>query len=331
MSLQLVVRVSVIEARGSTPREVGAAMTVSSDGITGTIGGGALEHNAIATARTMLDQPLWYRTTHAYPLGPSLGQCCGGFNRLLFEVVPEKSLDEPENGLVIRQVDSHLAPVLIEGRHDRDANWPLGLTRAVQDMMSGATLPHAVLVPGAEGTADWYLEPVRPARQTLFLYGAGHVGRAVVRALTDLPFDIMWVDTAADRFPDPVPQHVTAVPAADPATIARHAPADAFHVVMTYSHALDLGICQSVLARGQFAYLGVIGSDTKRERFTRRLGDTGIAPGMISRMVCPIGLPGLDGKEPAIIAASLAADLLQRLSIARNVSMDIESGSTMSS
>jgi len=91
-------------------------------------------------------------------------------------------------------------------------------------------------------------------------------------------------------------------------------------MVMTYSHTLDLAICQAVLDRGQFSYLGVIGSKTKRARFTRRLGDSGISPGMVDKMICPVGLPDLDGKEPSVIAISIAADLLQRLSSARYVS-----------
>ena len=309
------VRICVIEAKGSTPRDVGAAMEVSQDDLTGTIGGGALEHEAIACARKLLGHTDWHRETKAYPLGPSLGQCCGGYTRLMFEVMPASAFEDVDSGLILRPLESGAAPLIIQDRHSRQDDWPLVLARVVQDMLSGARVPAPLLIADA-----WYVEPVRPIRNTLFLYGAGHVGRAVVSAMTGLPFDIMWVDTSADRFPDNIPDHVTAIPATDPATIARHAPDNAWHMVMTYSHTLDLAICQSVLDRDQFSYLGVIGSKTKRERFTRRLSDSGLSHSVVIKMTCPIGLHGLEGKEPAVIAISIAADLLQRLSSARYVS-----------
>jgi xanthine dehydrogenase accessory factor len=309
------VRVCVIEAKGSTPRDVGAAMVISQAGLTGTIGGGALEHDATAWAQKLLNHDVWYRETKAYPLGPSLGQCCGGYTKLLFEVMSAGAFSNTENGLILRSLESGTAPIIIQDRHTRQEDWPLSLSRVVQDMLSGAQTPAPTLVNDA-----WYVEPVKPTKNTLFLYGAGHVGRAVVSAMAGLPFHIMWVDTAADRFPDNVPDHASATPATAPATIARHAPNDAWHMVMTYSHTLDLAICQAVLDRGQFSYLGVIGSKTKRARFTRRLGDSGISPGMVDKMICPVGLPDLDGKEPSVIAISIAADLLQRLSSARYVS-----------
>jgi xanthine dehydrogenase accessory factor len=319
------VRVCVIEAKGSTPREVGAAMIVSKGDLTGTIGGGALEHEAIDCAEKMLDGALWDRTTKAYPLGPSLGQCCGGFTRVMYEVFDDCELDARDGALVLRKLECGVAPVIIRDRHDRGDDWPLALNRTVQDMMSGAVPPAPVLI-----ADEWYVEPVIPVRQTLFLYGAGHVGRAVVQAMAGLPFEIMWVDTGADRYPDTIPDNATAVPATNPATIATHAPANAFHVVMTYSHALDFSICQTVLDRGQFGYLGVIGSKTKRERFTRRLRDCGIPDSAVSRMACPIGLKGLNGKEPAVIAISIAADLLQRQSTARYVSDTVQTGGNIS-
>jgi len=144
----------------------------------------------------------------------------------------------------------------------------------------------------------------------LHIYGAGHVGRALVRVLQDLPFAVTWADTAASRLPNPVPLHVRAHATPDLPALAAAAPADAFHIVMTYSHALDLAICHAVLRRGQFAYLGLIGSATKRARFTQRLAGLGVAPPMLARLTCPIGLPGVGAKEPAMIAVSVAAQLM---------------------
>jgi len=145
----------------------------------------------------------------------------------------------------------------------------------------------------------------------LHIYGAGHVGRALVRVLEDLPFRVTWADTAAQRFPAAIPPHVTAHVSPDLPALAAAAPADATHIVMTYSHALDLAICHAVLRRGQFGHLGLIGSATKRARFLHRLAGLGIAPAMLQRLTCPIGLPGVGAKEPAMIAVSVAAKLVE--------------------
>lgn len=318
-----VVRVSIVRADGSAPRGAGVAMTVAAEVFTGTIGGGALEHEALNAARKMLPErpgaatPGWRRSVRDYPLGPSLGQCCGGHVRLLFEVVAAAELaamtDALGDGEIVAGVMT-LRPLKpgspMEFAHhrkdDRD-HWPLPLRRLVREMMSGVRPRGPILA------ADWYAEPLGPDLAPLFLYGAGHVGRAAAKVLADLPFEVHWVDTGADRYPDPMPPRVHRLVAADPARAARHAPAGAWHVVMTFSHAIDLEICRTVLARGDFAYLGVIASKTKRARFVRRLRDAGLSEAAVARLHAPIGLPGLEGKEPSVIAVSLAADLLIRL------------------
>lgn len=323
-----VVRVSIVRADGSAPRGAGAAMTVAAEVFTGTIGGGALEHEALNAARKMLPErrgaatPGWRRSVRDYPLGPSLGQCCGGHVRLLFEVVAAAELAAMTaalsagalgDGEIVAEVMA-LRPLkpgspMEFARHrkdDRD-HWPLPLRRLVRETMSGVRPRGPILA------ADWYAEPLGPDLAPLFLYGAGHVGRAAAKVLADLPFEVHWVDTGADRYPDEMPPRVHRLVAADPARAARHAPAGAWHVVMTFSHAIDLEICRTVLARGDFAYLGVIASKTKRARFVRRLRDAGLSEATVARLHAPIGLPGLEGKEPSVIAVSLAADLLLRL------------------
>jgi xanthine dehydrogenase accessory factor len=134
------------------------------------------------------------------------------------------------------------------------------------------------------------------------------VGRAIVRVFQGLPFAITWIDTGAPRFPDHAHDAIALV-AANPADAAALAPAGAVHMVMTYSHALDLEICHRVLARGDFARLGVIGSASKSARFRARLRGLGHGDGAIARLECPIGLPGF-GKSPTEIAVALAADLI---------------------
>ncbi len=326
-----VVRVSIVRAEGSAPRGDGAAMTVAAAAFTGTIGGGTLEHEALNAARAMLPDrrgsaaPEWRRSLRDYPLGPSLGQCCGGRVRLLFEVLGPAELAAMTESLEALGEDESAAAVLalhplepglpVEFAHHRKDgrdHWPLPLRRLVRDILSGVRPPGPVLI-AAKGAAGWYIEPLGPDLAPLFLYGAGHVGRAVAKLLAELPFEVHWVDTGAARYPDPIPPGVHRLVAADPAQAAGHAPANAWHVVMTFSHAIDLEVCRSVLARGDFAYLGVIASKTKRARFVRRLRDAGLPEAAVARLHAPIGLPGLEGKEPPVIAVSLAADLLLRL------------------
>jgi xanthine dehydrogenase accessory factor len=142
-------------------------------------------------------------------------------------------------------------------------------------------------------------------RREVAVYGAGHVGRALVEALRPLPFSIRWVDArSADLWPveSAVPLRRVAIPEAEVAAAGD----DAFHVVLTHSHALDLEIVAAVLSR-PFGFCGLIGSRTKRATFVRRLKERGIAA---DRLTCPIGLPGIAGKEPAVIAASVAAQLI---------------------
>jgi xanthine dehydrogenase accessory factor len=323
-----IVRVTVIRADGSTPREVGAAMHVTAGTLHGTIGGGALELAAIDHARSMLVREgegrtcLWQRDVRDLPLGPSLGQCCGGYVRLLFEVFAQAErehlialakLRADGGALLLRPLAGGTPLAAAADRKEHRPEWPLAVTRAVREMLSGARPREPLLVRGAKGATAWFVEPCarRGHRLYLYLYGAGHVGRALVRVLQDLPFAIAWVDTSAARFPESIPTHSKPQIAPDPAAFAAAAPAGAFHLVLTYSHALDLAICHSLLRRGDFQFLGLIGSSTKRARFVKRLSDLGIPEARLARLVCPIGLPGLAGKEPAMIAVSVAAQLLQ--------------------
>ena len=318
------VRVTVIKAEGSTPREAGAAMIVGPRDFEGTIGGGTLEHRALAEARALLapaeggEAAAWLRRSQVYPLGPSLGQCCGGSAQLLFERFGAAECETlrgsaaAEAGWLLRPLAAGPAPRLAARPEDLGGDLPRAVRRLAGELLAGDRPSEARMVAGQKKSDDWFLEPLRARRVPLFLYGAGHVGRAVVQALSGLAFEIHWVDTAPERFPDPLAAGVNAIVAADPSVIAAAAPGEAFHVVMTYSHPMDLAICHAVLERNDFAYLGLIGSKTKRARFVRRLQDAGVSEAVVERMICPIGLPGIRGKEPPVIAVSLAADLLQR-------------------
>lgn len=340
------IRVLVAEAEGSAPREAGAVMTVWAEGFTGTIGGGSLEHEAMAHARALLtrkDLAPWHRELRTYPLGPALGQCCGGRMRLVFEVLAPSSppaccgrdrvggrphvnglgfspsLSPPQKGgedaggetvapaLIVRPLTGGIPPTLVHSR-THTADWPLPVLRAVRAMLSGERPRATVLISGRQNEAAWLIEPGPRAPHTLYLYGAGHVGRAVVRALRDLPFRILWIDIAEDRFPPDIPPNATHVIDAGPSHLAAFAPPSALHLIMTFSHPLDLAITHAVLAR-DFAWAGLIGSRTKRARFEKRLRESGIGEDVLRKLHCPIGIGGITGKEPAMIAISVAAQL----------------------
>ena len=171
----------------------------------------------------------------------------------------------------------------------------------------------------------WLLEPVIRARRPLWIYGSGHVGRALVRALAPLEeFAITWIDESRERFPEDAPTDVAILPAANPADAVRLAPEDAEHLVLTRSHALDLEICHRLLGRN-FRSLGLIGSKTKLARFVNRLGQLGHGPERIARIRCPIGDPSL-GKHPQAIAIGVAAGFLLPQDAAREAAAGLPAG-----
>jgi xanthine dehydrogenase accessory factor len=317
-----VVRATMIRAAGSTPREVGAAMLVSATDFEGTIGGGNLEFVALKVARDLIDRRFegaWLREVHDYPLGPQLFQCCGGYAWVLFELfsTSEKQwltdLANAQSGrfaLFARPLQTGI-PLALVLSHREARDWPAAVLRPVREMLARMRPSEALLVDGLDKGTTWFIEPAEQPKVALYLYGAGHVGREIARVVAGLPFELVWIDTARERFPEgPLPQaHV----AENPAELAAQAPPGAFHLVMTCSHALDQSICHSVLKRGEFNFLGLIGSKTKRARFVQRFRAAGIDAALVERLVCPIGVAGVTGKEPAVIAVSTAAQLMQEL------------------
>jgi len=145
----------------------------------------------------------------------------------------------------------------------------------------------------------------------LVLFGAGHVGRAVVRTLADLPCAITWVDSRDGEFPKDIPANVQHVCTDEPECEVDASAAGSYFLVMTHSHALDQSLSERILKRDDFAYFGLIGSVSKRRQFERRLLERGVSYAQLARMRCPIGVAGIAGKEPATIAIAVAAELLQ--------------------
>ncbi|MBV1863678.1 MAG: xanthine dehydrogenase accessory protein XdhC [Rhodobacteraceae bacterium] len=282
------IRIVIAKHAGSAPRETGTSMLVGTDWQTGTIGGGALEYEATEKARNMLAKASNTQILKV-PLGPALGQCCGGTVTLVLERFTTATLPDPKTEIFARAISN----ATVE---------PLSVTRALANMRSLQDRRPLVFNDG------WLIEPLQETSHPIWIYGAGHVGRAVVETLQGLSFDIIWIDTAQNRFPAEISGHATPLIAANPADVVRHAPANAQHLILTYSHALDLELCHQVLLR-DFASLGVIGSATKRARFTKRLRVLGHSYAQITRMTCPIGNRAL-GKTPKAIAVGVVADLL---------------------
>lgn len=316
------VLVTVLSGKGSTPRDAGAKMVVAIDGVHGTIGGGELEFQALDIARGML-RASGERQTKRFPLGANLGQVCGGAANLAFERVPAGAewvrevagrQEAGEPCVLVRPAGGHDDGHLVVtagaawgtlGQDARDARAVEAARKLLGE--SGAT-PQAV--PLGDGVTA-VLELLRPVDFHIVLFGAGHVGRALVRVLGTLPCRVTWVDGRAEEFPSEMPDNVRALVTDAAGEQVRQAPAGSCFLVMTHSHALDFELVEAILRRGDFAYCGMIGSATKRRTFESGLAKHGVAPALVARFSCPIGIPGIKGKEPSAIAIAVAAELLQ--------------------
>jgi xanthine dehydrogenase accessory factor len=252
--------IEVLNCQGSIPREAGTRMLVSLTHEVGTVGGGHLEWQAIGMARQALQEagdgtlPHWQ---HRFPLGPALGQCCGGV------------------------VDLGFGPL------------------------------------NADTLAAW---PASRPRFHLALYGAGHVGQAVVRLLATLDCSVRWIDARDHEAgwpgqPDAawlsqLPAQIQYLSSPHPADEVADAPPGACHLVLTHRHDLDFEITEAILRRNDHRFAGLIGSQTKRARFLKRLAERGLSTQQLQGLTCPIGLAGITGKAPEVMAVSIVAQLL---------------------
>jgi xanthine dehydrogenase accessory protein XdhC len=243
-----VARVLITEARGSTPRDAGAAMLVTAEGTHGTIGGGRLEMLATARAREALasgEGPV----SLDVPLGPEIGQCCGGRVRLRIE-----------------RADAAMLVAIAAAEREDAARLPL-----------------------------------------VAVFGAGHVGRALSRGLALLPVRVRLIDARPELYDPAVPATTERIATDDVESEVARLPAGSACVVVTHSHALDAVVVQAALPRDDLAYVGLIGSATKRRRFERAFREQGVSA---ARLVCPIGGGTGRDKRPEVIAALTAAEIL---------------------
>ena len=320
------VMVTVASIIGSTPREPGAKMIVTSQQIYGTIGGGNLEHQACAIARAQLDSPESERLRR-FPLGAGLGQCCGGLVNLIFEsvlqssnwvepamqlqaqgqdwvrVVPTRADETDENSDHLMFALNQADPVPLQSCANDE------LIEAAKSMLQGSQKAALYQVGGSSDS--FFFDVSRKPDFQLVLFGAGHVGRALVNILRDLPIQISWVDNRDDQFPAEIADNVETCGSDTPQAEVDAAPAGSYFLVMTHDHALDQSLAEQILKRDDFAYFGLIGSASKRRMFETRMQRRGIARHCFERMNCPIGIDGIKGKQPAAIAISVAAELMQ--------------------
>ncbi|MDU9021128.1 xanthine dehydrogenase accessory protein XdhC [Pseudomonas corrugata] len=231
------VLVTIIEELGSTPRNAGSKMVISTSQTFDTIGGGHLEYKAMEIARQMLASGQQGTHLERFSLGASLGQCCGGVTVLLFE--------------------------------------PMGQVQA-----------------------------------QIAVFGAGHVGRALVPLLASLPCRVRWIDSREAEFPEQLPHGVQKIVSEDPLDEVDELPAGSYCIVMTHNHQLDMELSAAILKRNDFAYFGLIGSKTKRVKFEHRLRDRGFDSGTLQRMRCPMGIGEVKGKLPVEIAISIAGEII---------------------
>tara|TARA_A100001015_G_scaffold126196_1_gene139859 strand:+ start:111 stop:989 length:879 start_codon:yes stop_codon:yes gene_type:complete len=229
--------VTVLEVRGSSPREEGAKMIVTEDQSYLSIGGGNLEYQAIALSRELILEAGLVSKIEDFPLGPKVGQCCGGKVKLLFESFPAETIK-------------------------------------------------------------------------ISIFGAGHVGKALIGIVSQLPYRIRWIDSREHEFPKAIPSNVEKVVSGRPHLDIRSSSMADYFVVMSHSHKIDFEIVQAVLKMGNYRYLGLIGSESKKKRFESRLIKRGVPDDQISRLSCPMGIGQITGKSPIEVAVSVASELI---------------------
>ncbi|MFT5636118.1 MAG: xanthine dehydrogenase accessory factor [Cognaticolwellia sp.] len=231
--------VTLVGVSGSTPRNSGTKMVISSDDVFDTIGGGHLEHKVIKYAKKMLASGKSCQHIEHFQLGSNLGQCCGGNTTVLFECFAATGVN-------------------------------------------------------------------------IMLFGAGHVGKALIPILAQLPCKVTWVDSRAEQFPvnaesyDNVHKVISDAPEFEVASM----PVNSYFIVMTHNHQMDFEISQAILKRADFHYIGLIASDTKWRRFKQRYKHRDIDEQQVARMNCPIGLSQVGGKLPMEVAVSVSAEII---------------------
>ena len=312
------VLVTVCHVAGEAPREPGAKMLVTQYQCFDSVGGGALELRATELARAMLAMPAGAAGADRRIERMTLESDCGEFSSAVVELAFERIDTGAMQALrVLRRrargqqdtwrlaaLDGDAAPSV----YDQDGKRLCG-TGPAQLLLPGPGIA-CKLRTGDDG-ARWLVDAIFSPRPHLMLFGAGHIGAAVVRALAALPCRVTWVDERDQMFPPLLPSHIKAESHTTPEAAVARASAGATYLIVTHSHALDQRLAETILRRGDALWVGLIGTRTRRSQFERRLRQRGVAAASIDALTCPIGVPGVADQNPAVIAASVVAQLLQ--------------------
>jgi xanthine dehydrogenase accessory factor len=318
----------VAVSKGSTPREAGAAMVVTTRDARGTIGGGHLEHETIRIARSLLAEGTGPGTwLIRFPLAASLGQCCGGVVTIAFSRVDRASAAWLAPVLACARAATPFALVSRVAPNEQAGDRVVVTEDDVRGTFGDVALDSAAigaararLASGGDGAAivpreadpasPLFVHIERAEAFPVLVFGNGHVGRALVDVLGVVPAQVRWIDSRSDDFPARVPRNVEIVATDAPEDALDDAPHRACVVVMTHSHALDFTLIEAALARDDWRYLGLIGSLSKRRQFERRLAAHRVPRDAFARVRCPIGTEGITSKHPGAIAIAVAAELL---------------------
>ena len=287
-----IARVLILKTYGSAPRDEGTTMLIWGSGQFGTIGGGELEYQVTRLAKKIIVDNKGSKIKK-FSLGPDMGQCCGGAVELLIEILDETKVKflSVNDGFFARPVFN-----------DEKSLNVLALIKSYRNK----SVPIKTLFKDG-----WLFEPVTKEKELIWIYGAGHVGTAIANILSQLSqFSVTCIDTSQNRYPDDFPKTVEKLITKNPAKIVKYASPKTHHLILTYSHALDLEICHQLLQQN-FASAGLIGSKTKWARFKKRLNGLGYTFEQINRIICPIGDPSF-GKSPYEIAIGVASLLLDK-------------------
>lgn len=287
-----IARVLILKTFGSAPRDEGTTMLIWDSGQFGTIGGGELEYQVTRLAKKIIIDNKGSRIKK-FSLGPDMGQCCGGAVELLIEILDETKVKfiSVDDGFFARPVFKDEKSLNVQALIKSYRNKSVPIKTSFKD--------------------GWLFEPVTKEKELIWIYGAGHVGTAIANILSKLSqFSVTCIDTSQDRYPDNFPKTVEKLITKNPAQIVQYAPSETHHLILTYSHALDLEICHQLLQHN-FATAGLIGSKTKWARFKKRLNELNYTFEQINRIICPIGEPSF-GKSPYEIAIGVASMLLDK-------------------
>ena len=287
-----IARVLILKTFGSAPRDEGTTMLIWDSGQFGTIGGGELEYQVTQLAKKIIIDNKGSRIKK-FSLGPDMGQCCGGAVELLIEILDETKVKfiSVDDGFFARPVFKNEKSLNVQALIKSYRNKSVPIKTSFKD--------------------GWLFEPVTKEKELIWIYGAGHVGTAIANILSKLnQFSVTCIDTSQNRYPDNFPKTVEKLITKNPARIVQYAPSETHHLILTYSHALDLEICHQLLQHN-FATAGLIGSKTKWARFKKRLNELNYTFEQINRIICPIGEPSF-GKSPYEIAIGVASMLLDK-------------------